>query len=47
MSIENQPGYFIFFVGDERFLQKVLQEAADEVERIAPECMIQANIEIV
>ena len=32
---------------DERFLQKVLQEAADEAERIAPECMIQTNIEIV
>jgi len=32
---------------DERFLQKVLEEAAGEAERIAPECMIQTNIEIV
>ena len=32
---------------DETFLQKVLQEAAEEAERIAPECMIQSNIEIV
>jgi len=32
---------------DESFLQKVLEEAADEAERIAPECMIQTNIEIV
>jgi uncharacterized protein YlxP (DUF503 family) len=32
---------------DETFLEKVLQEAAEEAERIAPECMIQANIEIV
>ena len=32
---------------DEGFLGKVLQEAADEAERIAPECMIQSNIEIV
>jgi hypothetical protein len=32
---------------DESFLQKVLQEAAEEAERVAPECMIQSNIEIV
>jgi len=32
---------------DESFLQKVLQEAAEEAERSAPECMIQSNIEIV
>ena len=32
---------------DEHFLQKVLQEAAGEAERIAPDCMIQSNIEIV
>ena len=32
---------------DERFLQKVLEEAAEEAERIAPECSIQSNIEIV
>ena len=32
---------------DESFLQKVLAEAAEEAERIAPECMIQSNIEIV
>jgi len=32
---------------DETFLHKVLQEAAEEAERIAPECMIQSNIEIV
>ncbi|OLD57720.1 MAG: hypothetical protein AUG12_04130 [Acidobacteria bacterium 13_1_20CM_2_57_8] len=32
---------------DESFLQKVLQEAAEEAERAAPECMIQSNIEIV
>src|SRR3970040_3166616 len=32
---------------DEKFLEKVLQEAAGEAERIAPECMIQSNIEIV
>ena len=32
---------------DETFLQKVLQEAAEEADRIAPECMIQSNIEIV
>jgi len=32
---------------DEAFLQKVLQGAAEEAERIAPECMIQSNIEIV
>ena len=32
---------------DERFLQKVLEEAAEEAERIVPECAIQSNIEIV
>lgn len=32
---------------DEAFLEKVLHEAAEEAERIAPECMIQSNIEIV
>lgn len=32
---------------DETFLEKVLQEAAEEAERLAPECMIQSNIEIV
>ena len=32
---------------DKTFLQKVLQEAAEEAERLAPECMIQSNIEIV
>jgi uncharacterized protein YlxP (DUF503 family) len=32
---------------DEKFLQKVLEEAAEEAERIAPECSIQSNIEIV
>ena len=32
---------------DETFLKKVLQEAAEEAERLAPECMIQSNIEIV
>jgi uncharacterized protein YlxP (DUF503 family) len=32
---------------DEVFLQKVLQEASEEAERIAPDCMIQSNIEIV
>ena len=32
---------------DEGFLHKVLEGAADEAERIAPECMIQTNIEIV
>jgi len=32
---------------DEKFLQKVLEEAAEEAERIAPECTIQSNIEIV
>jgi uncharacterized protein len=32
---------------DEGFLQKVLQNAAEEAERIAPDCMIQSNIEIV
>jgi hypothetical protein len=29
------------------FLERVLQEAAEEAERLAPECMIQSNIEIV
>lgn len=29
------------------FLEKVLQEAAEEAERIVPECSIQSNIEIV
>jgi len=32
---------------DEKFLQKVLEEASEEAERIAPECQIQSNIEIV
>lgn len=32
---------------DEGFLEKVLQQAAEEAERIAPECSIQSNIEIV
>jgi uncharacterized protein YlxP (DUF503 family) len=32
---------------DEHFLHKVLQEAAEEAERIAPECSIQSSIEIV
>jgi uncharacterized protein YlxP (DUF503 family) len=32
---------------DEAFLHKVLGEAAEEAERIAPDCMIQSNIEIV
>lgn len=32
---------------DESFLQRVLQEASEEAERIAPDCMIQTNIEIV
>ena len=32
---------------DEKFLEKVLREAAEEAERLAPECMIQSNIEIV
>ena len=32
---------------DEGFLQKVLQEAAEEAERVAPEVTIQTNIEIV
>ena len=32
---------------DEQFLQKVLQEAAEEAERTTPDCMIQSNIEIV
>ncbi|HEY2383855.1 MAG TPA: DUF503 domain-containing protein [Terriglobia bacterium] len=32
---------------DEQFLKKVLEEASEEAERIAPECQIQSNIEIV
>ena len=32
---------------DEKFLQKVLEEASEEAERIAPDCAIQSNIEIV
>ena len=32
---------------DEGFLEKVLQEAAEEAERVVPECSIQSNIEIV
>jgi hypothetical protein len=32
---------------DEGFLKKMLEDAAMEAERIAPECMIQSNIEIV
>ena len=32
---------------DEQFLHKILEEAAEEAERIAPECQIQSNIEIV
>ena len=32
---------------DEGFLKKVLEEASLEAERIAPECSIQSNIEIV
>lgn len=32
---------------DEGFLHKVLAQAAEEAERIAPECAIQANIETV
>ena len=32
---------------DEGFLQKVLNEAAEEAERILPECMVQTTIEIV
>ena len=32
---------------DEAFLEKVLHGAAEEAERVAPECMIQSNIEIV
>ena len=32
---------------DEQFLRKVLNDAAEEAERIAPDCMIQSNIEIV
>lgn len=32
---------------DEKFLHKVLEQAAEEAEKIAPECMIQSNIETV
>ena len=32
---------------DESFLEKVLQEVSLEAERVAPECMIQSNVEIV
>jgi uncharacterized protein YlxP (DUF503 family) len=32
---------------DENFLHKVLEQAAQEAERTAPECTIQSNIEIV
>jgi uncharacterized protein YlxP (DUF503 family) len=32
---------------DGSFLEKVLQEASEEAERVAPDCMIQSNIEIV
>jgi len=32
---------------DERFLNNVLEQAAEEAERIAPECSIQSNIEMV
>ena len=32
---------------DESFLHKVLEQAAEEAERTAPECAIQSNIEIV
>jgi uncharacterized protein YlxP (DUF503 family) len=32
---------------DGQFLQKMLEGAAEEAERIAPECSIQTNIEIV
>ena len=32
---------------DEALLHKVLEHAAEEAERMAPECMIQSNIEIV
>ena len=32
---------------DESFLHKVLEQAAEEAERTAPECTIQSNIEIV
>jgi uncharacterized protein len=32
---------------DESFLHKVLEQAAEEAERIAPECMIHSNIETV
>ena len=32
---------------DEGFLHKVLEQAAAEAERIAPECSIQSNIETV
>lgn len=32
---------------DEAFLHKVLEQAAEEAERLAPECTFQANIETV
>ena len=32
---------------DEKFLKKVLEEASEAAERIAPDCIIQSNIEIV
>ena len=32
---------------DEAFLQKILEQVSAEAERIAPECTIQSNIEIV
>jgi len=32
---------------DEGFLHKVLQGSAEDAEHVAPECMIQSNIEIV
>ena len=32
---------------DEGYLQQMLQMAAEEAERILPECMVQSNVEIV
>ena len=32
---------------DEGFLEKVLREAANDAERVLPECVIQSNVEIV
>lgn len=32
---------------DEGFLEKVLQQAANDAERILPECLVQSNVEIV